>query len=76
MDYVKKFQVKPGARVKLAGIDPDFTGTVKNKVAALAETEKLKKKLGELQYKLYGENKRSLLVCLQAMDAAGKDGTV
>ena len=30
----------------------------------------------ELQYRLYAEGKRSLLVCLQAVDAGGKDGTV
>jgi hypothetical protein len=29
----------------------------------------------ELQYLLYAENKRSLVICLQALDAAGKDGT-
>jgi PPK2 family polyphosphate:nucleotide phosphotransferase len=30
----------------------------------------------DLQYLMYAEDKRSLLVCLQAMDAGGKDGTI
>ena len=33
-------------------------------------------KLRQLQYLLFAEGKRSLLICLQALDAAGKDGTI
>jgi len=40
------------------------------------ETKKLAKELGELQYTMYAENKRSLLVVLQGMDASGKGGTI
>jgi len=32
--------------------------------------------MDELQYRLYADQKRSLLICLQAMDAGGKDGVV
>jgi PPK2 family polyphosphate:nucleotide phosphotransferase len=34
------------------------------------------KRLSELQYLLYAEGKRSVLVVLQALDAGGKDGTI
>jgi PPK2 family polyphosphate:nucleotide phosphotransferase len=34
------------------------------------------RKLSDLQYLLYAENRRSLLICLQGLDAAGKDGTI
>jgi PPK2 family polyphosphate:nucleotide phosphotransferase len=44
--------------------------TIKN------ETEQLKLKLEELQNLMYAEGKHALLVVLQGMDAAGKDGTV
>lgn len=37
---------------------------------------KVWKEIAELQEKLYAENKQSLLVVLQAMDAAGKDSTI
>lgn len=36
--------------------------------------DKLSRKLGELQHHLYAEEKRSLLVVFQGMDASGKDG--
>ena len=32
--------------------------------------------LADLEYKLYAENRRAVLVVLQAMDAAGKDGLI
>jgi PPK2 family polyphosphate:nucleotide phosphotransferase len=47
-----------------------------HKEAAAAELEHVKLKLDELQQRLSAENKRSLLLVLQARDAAGKDGTV
>ena len=40
-----------------------------------AETDKLARRLGELQHILYGEGKHNLLVVFQGMDASGKDGT-
>jgi len=40
------------------------------------KTEKLVKRLGELQHLLYAEAKHSVLVVFQGMDASGKDGAV
>lgn len=40
------------------------------------ETERLVKRLGELQKTMYAERKHSMLVILQGMDASGKDGAV
>jgi PPK2 family polyphosphate:nucleotide phosphotransferase len=40
------------------------------------ETDKLVDRLGELQYLLYAEQKHSVLVIFQGMDASGKDGAV
>ncbi|QSH42454.1 polyphosphate kinase 2 family protein [Lentisphaerota bacterium ZTH] len=76
MDYRKKFLVKPGGKVKLDKVDPDFTDCFESKEDALELLEKNTAKLAELQYKLYSENKQSLLIVLQAMDAGGKDGTI
>ena len=33
-------------------------------------------RLADLSYRLYGENRRQLLLVLQGMDTAGKDGTI
>ena len=43
---------------------------------AEAEFHRVTRRMAELQEHLYAENKRSLLIVLQAMDAAGKDSTV
>jgi len=38
------------------------------------KTEKILERIGELQYKMYAENRNSLLIILQGTDASGKDG--
>ena len=76
MDYSELFRVKPGSKVKLGEIDPNFTAKHENKASAQDQLDKYTRKLRELQYLLYAEGKRSLLICLQALDAAGKDGTI
>ncbi|HEX3987659.1 MAG TPA: polyphosphate kinase 2 family protein [Acidobacteriaceae bacterium] len=76
MNYRKQFQISPGTCVRLADFDPRLTGMHQKKGAALAEIEKLRQRLGKLQYRLYSDQKRSLLICLQGPDAGGKDGVV
>ncbi len=76
MSYRELFQIEPGSKVDLGKIDPDFTDKHADKASARKELDKHAKKLRELQYLLYAEGKRSLLICLQALDAAGKDGTI
>lgn len=44
--------------------------------AAIKATESIAKKIRALQYQLYAENRQSLLIVLQGLDAAGKDGTI
>ena len=46
------------------------------KQALVARLETLKGELGELQERLYAADRWSLLLIFQAMDAAGKDGTI
>lgn len=74
MDW-KRFQVKPGSKVRLRDIDPDDTGSMEAD-AARARTRYNYERLRALQELLYAEHKRALLVCLQAMDAGGKDGVI
>ena len=75
MNYYQYFIVKPGSKVKLSDIDPAFTGTLSKKEAQKA-TKKNKAQLRDLQELLYAEHKRSVLICLQAIDGGGKDGTI
>jgi len=76
LNYSKKFRVEQGSKVKLDEIDPNYKGDHENKDDAQGELEKHAQRLSELQYLMYAENKRSLLIILQALDAAGKDGTI
>lgn len=76
MSYLERFQVRPGTRVKLADIDPSFKDRQESQAAAAEEIEHYRKRLSDLQEMLYVERRRSLLICLQGLDAAGKDGTI
>nr|WP_010132007.1 polyphosphate kinase 2 family protein [Microbulbifer agarilyticus] len=76
MNYFDDFRIKPGSKVHLAKIDASYHGDIKDEDAAVAVTQAYKAKLRELQYLMYAEHKRSLLICLQGRDAAGKDGTI
>ncbi len=74
--YRDRFVVAPGSKVDLAAIDPGWKPDDLDKVAGHLETTKNAERLGELQYLLYAENRHSLLICLQGLDASGKDGTI
>src|SRR5215510_2199932 len=76
MDYRKKFLVEPGAKVRLSKIDASYTGKNETHEKALPEIQKHIERMDKLQYLLYADGSQSLLVVLQALDAAGKDGTV
>jgi PPK2 family polyphosphate:nucleotide phosphotransferase len=67
--------VKPGSKIKLEKFDPDDTLGY-DKDWADRHLAKNIERLSVLQYMLYAEAKRSLLVVLQGIDAGGKDGTV
>jgi PPK2 family polyphosphate:nucleotide phosphotransferase len=56
-------------------LDPD-PSEKRSKSALEKELVGVSESLYELQYKLYAENKRALLLVLQGIDASGKDGTV
>jgi PPK2 family polyphosphate:nucleotide phosphotransferase len=67
--------IKPGSRVKLARVDADATfGWTKE--AAAAQQQQYEERLTDLQARLWAEGRRSLLVVLQGIDCAGKDGTI
>lgn len=71
------FLVEPGKDLDLAAHDPDskagFDGGKKEGKTALQD---LRKRLAELQERLWAESSRALLVVIQAIDTGGKDGTI
>jgi PPK2 family polyphosphate:nucleotide phosphotransferase len=76
MNYAKQFLVEPGTNVKLHKIDPGYIDPDLSEEEALKETKKLCKRLRKLQASLYCEKQRSVLIVLQALDTAGKDGVI
>ena len=75
-NYLKKFIVKPGSKVRLKDFDPAYHGKHQSHKEALSDIQNYVQKLEQLQYLMYAERKRSLLIVLQGLDAAGKDGVV
>jgi PPK2 family polyphosphate:nucleotide phosphotransferase len=76
VDYGKKFIVEPGTKVRLSKVDPSYTGKHETHEKAVPEIQANIERLGKLQYLLYADGSQSLLVVLQALDAAGKDGVI
>jgi PPK2 family polyphosphate:nucleotide phosphotransferase len=74
-DLRSRLVVKPGDRIRLDGLDTSATHGFDKAGAAKATAEQLVR-LGSLQDRLWAEAKRSVLVVLQGIDAAGKDGTI
>jgi len=76
MPYRKEFIVEPSATVRLAKIDPSYRGRQETHETARPEIAKQRARMERLQYLLYAEAGRSLLIVLQGLDAAGKDGVI
>ncbi|GBD91280.1 polyphosphate kinase 2 [bacterium BMS3Abin04] len=73
---LSKFKISNGKNFSLSNYKTNYTGDVDSKKKALKLLEKHKKKMAELQDKLYAHNKYGILIILQAMDAAGKDSAI
>jgi PPK2 family polyphosphate:nucleotide phosphotransferase len=72
---LKSLRVEPGKPAQIAHRDPrDTLGLDKDE--AKARLESLHERLSVLHNRLFAEGKRSLLLILQGLDAAGKDGVV
>ncbi len=72
---IGKLRVKRGSKVSLSEMNSseDF-GLSRER--GESELEKDLKRLEDLQYKFYAESKLSMLIVLQGIDTAGKDGTI
>ncbi len=81
---IAQFRVEPGAQVDLKDYPTDWTDTEEAKELgketvkerALEILEENRKELAEAQELLYASDIYSVLLVFQAMDAAGKDGTI
>jgi PPK2 family polyphosphate:nucleotide phosphotransferase len=75
MVEIEKLLAKEGEKISLKDYSPAYTGNYEEKDAK-KHLKKNVKRLDKLQYTFYADNTYSLLIVLQAMDAAGKDGAI
>ena len=73
-EILKRLLATPGAEHTVSEFDTHFTGDLTKQEAGALLAEDIEK-LSALQGKLYAQDRYSVLVIFQAMDAAGKVGT-
>jgi PPK2 family polyphosphate:nucleotide phosphotransferase len=78
LEFAKPYRVEKGKRFRLSDVDPSDTAHLESADAdrARAVLKEGIELLAELQNMLYAQDRWSLLLIFQAMDAAGKDGTI
>ncbi|WP_320780483.1 polyphosphate kinase 2 family protein [Streptomyces sp. CRN 30] len=76
-DFIRPLRVEPGAKVNLADdYDPGYLAGVRGKKEGRRLLRAGIELLADLQRRLAAENSVGVLVCLQSLDAGGKDGTI
>ena len=74
MDF-DRFKITGNKKIDLSDFETSFDGGGKDSELK-KKTQKVWDELAQLQEQLYAESKQSVLIVLQAMDAAGKDSTI
>lgn len=74
-EFLKKIIANPGDKHKVSQFDTEYTAGFK-KEEAVDLLRQNTDRLSEIQNKLYAQDKYAVLIIFQAMDAAGKDGTI
>ena len=74
-EILKRLLAKPGEEHSVSEFDARYTGDLTKSEAEALLAENIGK-LSSLQDKLYAQDRYAVLVIFQAMDAAGKDGTI
>lgn len=72
----EKYLVKPGEKVNIDSFPTNRDKAVDKQEALDTRMPENLSAMAELQERLYADNRSALLIVLQAMDAAGKDGAI
>ena len=75
-DIINKLMVVEGKKINLQKLDPDYDFSINEKKAEYLLEQNLKKRMSNLQYRLYAERKKALLIVFQGIDTSGKDSTI
>ncbi len=78
LQIADQYRITNGSKFRLKNIDPDDTAELKSELKTEAQEllEQGVKQLADLQDKFYAQDRWALLLIFQAIDAAGKDGTI
>jgi PPK2 family polyphosphate:nucleotide phosphotransferase len=74
--FAKRYKISNGKKFRLKDFDPGDHGKLESKEEASKYLRRGVERLAELQDKLYAQDRWGVLLIFQAMDAAGKDGTI
>ncbi len=72
----ERYRIDAGTQVDLTSLDTAETGPFASEKQAKKALKKYRKRLRKLQDRFYAWDKKALLIVLQGMDTAGKDGTI
>ena len=75
-EIIKKLMVIEGKKINLQRLSPDYNFSINEEKAEYVLKQNLKKRMSELQYRLYAERKNGLLIVFQGIDTSGKDSTI
>jgi PPK2 family polyphosphate:nucleotide phosphotransferase len=75
-DLAARYRITNGSRFHLKDVDPNDSWGKRLKPVASEMLNQGRKRLGDLQTRLYAQDRWSVLLIFQAMDAAGKDSTI
>jgi PPK2 family polyphosphate:nucleotide phosphotransferase len=75
-EIVKPYRITDGRKFRLKDVAPDDTGPLKSSKHAEKRLQEDIERMRELQDKLFAQDRWAVLLILQAMDAAGKDGVI
>lgn len=72
----KNIVIKDPKNFKLKSLDSNYKSIYKDEKTIKKHLENYKEKISKLQHVLFAQNKHSILIVLQAIDAAGKDSCI
>lgn len=76
-DITNKLTVTEGKKINLQKLSPEYRFfSINEKKAEYVLKQNLKKRMSDLQYRLYAERKKALLIVFQGIDTSGKDGPI
>ena len=75
-EFARAYRITNGARFHLKDVDPGDTAKLESSDSAAKFLDQGRERLADLQEKLFAQDRFGVLLIFQAMDAAGKDGTI